>query len=108
MKARRFDDVLRSRGYKVREQSKYQGQNVYVKEHLFNKVICTVTKDTHGKAQEMTFLIVGQHERLPRDINEFKEAEGDREYLAKEAVKIHECFEQLKQLKSPKHIYCFN
>lgn len=108
MKAKRFDEVLRARGYRCVEQVRYQGTNVYIKTHLYNAVVCEVKKDTHGKAQEMNFTFIGGKKTPAKDIQTFKEVEGDREYLAKEAVKIHECFEQLKQLKSPKHIYCFN
>ena len=106
MKARRFDEVLRARGFKVRERTDYQGLNVYEKEHKFNKIVCYVEKDSHGKAQSMTFNIYNTL-KTPKDMVEFKEQEFDRNYLVKEATKIHEAFEQLKVLKSPKHIYCF-
>ena len=106
MKARRYDDILRARGFKTRERTDYQGVNIYEKEHKFNKVVCTVVKDTHGKAQVMLFNIYHTL-RFPQSMEEFKEQEFDRDYLYKEATKIHEAFEQLKQLKSPKHIYCF-
>jgi len=106
MKARRYDDILRARGYKVRERTNYQGLNVYVKEHKYNKVVCTVIKDTHGKAQSMTFNIYNTL-KTPQDMVEFKEQEFDRSYLVKEATKIHEAFETLKTMKSPKHLYCF-
>ena len=106
MKARRFDEVLRARGYKCRERSDYQGLNVYVKEHKYNKIVCTVVKDSHGKAQSMTFNIYGTL-KVPSDMTEFKEQEFDRSYLAKEANAIHEAFEKLKEMKSPKHLYCF-
>lgn len=110
MKARRFDEILRARGYKVQEQVKYQGTNVYIKKHIYNTLICKVEKDSHGKAQTINF-IVGS--KLPEftDLEEFKEkckvANLDREYLIAEAERIKDYFEQLKQLKSPKHIYCF-
>jgi len=107
MKARRFDEILRARGYKVVNQVKYQGTNVYLKTHLYNAVICEVIKDSHGKAQEMTFTFVGGKKTPTKDIQTFREVEGDREYLVKEALKIHEAFEELKQLKAPKHLYCF-
>ena len=107
MKARRFDEVLRARGYKCRERSEYQGINIYEKDHKFNKVVCYVIKDSHGKAQSMSFNIFNQINRIPNDMVEFKEQEFDRSYLVKEAEKIFEAFEQLKTLKSPKHIYCF-
>lgn len=106
MKARRYDDILRARGFKVRERTDYQGTNIYVKEHLYNKVVCTVIKDSHGKAQSMNFNIYNTL-RTPKDMIEFKEAEFDRSYLVKEAQKIHEAFETLKAMKSPKHLYCF-
>ena len=103
MKARRFDEVLRARGYKCRERSEYQGVNIYEKDHKFNKVVCYVTKDSHGKAQTMSFNI--SQKNIPMTFEDFKTQEFDREYLWREANKIHECFEQLKQMKSPKHIY---
>ena len=105
MKARRFDEILRARGYKVVSQTKYDGLNMYIKKHKYNSSYCYVEKDTHGKAQSMNFNITNNN--LPQNMDEFKEAEFDRGYLAKEAEKIHEAFEQLKVLKSPKHIYCF-
>lgn len=107
MKVRNYRQVLKARGFKCREQSKYQGLNVFEKEHLYNKVVCTVIKDTHGKAQSMTFNIYGTL-RTPKDMVEFKEAEFDRSYLVKEANVIHDAFEKLKEMKSPKHLYCFN
>ena len=106
MKARRFDEVLRARGYKCRERSDYQGLNVYVKEHKYNKIVCTVVKDSHGKAQSMTFNIYGTL-KVTSDMTEFNEQDFDRSYLAKEANAIHEAFEKLKEMKSPKHLYCF-
>lgn len=106
-KFKRFDEVLRSRGYKAVNQVKYQGTNVYLKTHLYNAVICEVVKDSHGKAQEMAFTFVGGKKTPAKDIQTFKEVEGDREYLTKEALKIHEAFEELKNLKSPKYIYKF-
>lgn len=106
MKAKNYNQVLRARGYKARELSQYQGTCVYVKEHKFNKIVCTVVKDTHGKGQEMTFNIYTTL-RLPKNMDEFKEQEFDRSYLVKEATKIHEVFETLKTMKAPKHLYCF-
>jgi len=107
MKAKNYNQVLRARGYKARKLSEYQGQCIYEKNHLYNKVVCYIEKDSHGKAQTMTFAIYNQIDRIPKDMVEFKEAEFDRSYLVKEAQKIHEAFTQLKELKSPKHIYCF-
>lgn len=104
MKAKNYNDILRARGFKCMERSDYQGINVYTKEHKFNKVVCYVEKDTHGKGQTMTFNIYNTL-KTPKDMVEFKEQEFDRGYLYKEATKIHEAFEQLKLLKSPKHIY---
>ena len=106
MKAKNYNQILKSRGYVVRERSNYQGQNVFVKEHLFNKVVCIAEKDSHGKGQTMMFNIYGTL-RTPTNMEEFKKANLDREFLYREALKIHEAFEQLKQLKSPKHLYCF-
>lgn len=106
MKAKNYNQVLRARGYRARELTDYAGTCVYVKEHLFNKIVCTVTKDSHGKGQEMTFNIYNTL-RTPKDMVEFKDAEFDRSYLVKEAEKIHEAFETLKTMKAPKHLYCF-
>ena len=106
MKAKNYLQVLKARGFKVREHTDYRGTNVFVKEHKFNKVVCTIEKDTHGKAQTMTFNIFNAM-RLPSNIDEFKEAEFDRQYLTKEALAIHDAFEQLKTMKAPKHLYCF-
>jgi len=106
MKARRYDEVLRARGYKVIKHNEYQGTDIYEKKHLFNTIYCSVVKDTHGKAQEMNFMITGGN-KIPSDFEDFKRASLDHEFLAREAVKIHDCFEQLKQMKSPKHLYCF-
>ena len=106
MKAKNYNQVLRARGYRARELSEYQGQCVYVKEHLFNKIVCTVEKDSHGKGQTMTFNIYSTL-RIPKNMEEFKSAEFDRGYLVKEAEAIHKAFEELKTLKAPKHLYCF-
>jgi hypothetical protein len=108
MKAKDYSQILKARGYRVAGSvNKYEGVDVYIKSHLYNAVICEVVKDSHGKAQEMTFTFVGGKKTPAKDIQTFKEVEGDRQYLTTEAIKIHECFEQLKQMKSPKHIYCF-
>jgi len=106
MKAKNYNQVLRARGYKARELTNYDGVNVYEKEHLYNKIVCTIVKDTHGKGQTMTFNIYNTL-RTPKDMTEFKEAEFDRSYLVKEAQAIHKAFEELKVLKAPKHLYCF-
>ena len=103
MKVRRYDELLRARGYKCVGHNDYQGTDVYEKEHSKNTIMCYVNKDTHGKAQEMTFIIYNFTN--PENFEDFKKIEFDREYLWREANKIHECFEQLKQMKSPKHIY---
>ena len=104
MKVKSYNQLLRARGFKTRELSTYQGVNVFEKEHLYNKIVCTVIKDTHGKGIEMTFNIYSTL-RTPKDMVEFKEAEFDRSYLVKEAQVIHNAFEQLKVLKAPKHIW---
>jgi hypothetical protein len=108
MKARRFDEILRARGFKCRERptATYAGKCVYVKEHLYNKIVCEVDMDTHGKGQNMMFNIYGTL-RTPTDMEEFKKANLDREFLYREALKIHEAFETLKQMKGKKHLYCF-
>jgi len=104
MKATTYAQILKACGYKCIEKSKYQGVNVYEKQHIFNKIVCTVIKDSHGKGAEMTFNAYGTL-RTPKDMYEFKNAEFDRSYLVKEATKIHQAFEELKSKKSPKHIY---
>jgi len=111
MKARNYRQILENRGYKAETINEYQGTDVYTKKHTYNTLICKVEKDSHGKAQKINF-IVGS--KLPEftDLEEFKEkckvANLDREYLIAEAERIKDYFEQLKVLKSPKHIYCFN
>ena len=107
MKVKDYRQVLKARGYKCYERSDYQGTNIFVKEHLYNKIVCTIVKDTHGKAQTMTFNIYPTL-RTPTDMVEFGEQEFDRGYLFKEAKAIHNAFEELKEKKSPKYIYCFN
>lgn len=106
MKAKNYNQVLRSRGYRARELTDYEGICVYEKEHLFNKIVCYVKKDSHGKGQEMTFNVYSTL-RLPQNMEEFKAQEFDRSYLVMEAQKIHDAFEGLKKLKSPKHLHCF-
>ena len=104
MKVRRYDELLRARGYKVVQYTKYYGTNIYIKSHAKNTIVCYVKKDTHGKAQEMTFGFENSNTDI-KEFEDFKKIEFDREYLWREANKIHECFEQLKQMKSPKHVY---
>ncbi len=103
MKVRRYDELLRARGYEALIKNEYKGTDLYIKIHATNEITCRVEKDSHGKAQTMMFEI-NQHKK-PKDFEEFKKSEFDREYLWREANKIHEYFEQLKQMKSPKHIY---
>jgi len=108
MKFRNYHQVLKARGYKVRELSKYQGLNVFEKEHLYNKIVCTIMKDSHGKGQTITFNIYNTL-RTPKNMIEFGDAEFDRSYLVKEAKVIVEAFEKLREMKAPvKYIYCFN
>lgn len=108
MKFRNYHQVLRARGYKARELSKYQGLNVFEKEHLYNKIVCTIVKDAHGKGQTITFNIYNTL-RTPKNMTEFHDAEFDRSYLVKEAKVICEAFEKLREMKAPvKYIYCFN
>lgn len=102
MKARRYDDILRARGYKPVERTKYQGVNLYKKVHKYNACFCQVIKDTHGKGQSIEITITSQISIDP-DIK--KEIELDAGYLQKEAHKIIEAFIKLKEMKSPKHIY---
>lgn len=104
MKVSNYAQLLKSRGYKCRERSEYQGVNEFEKEHLYNKIVCYVVKDTHGKGVSMTFTAYTGR-KLPKDMVEFKEAEFDRSYLVMEAKKIFDAFEELKTKKSPKHIY---
>lgn len=113
MKIRRFDELLRARGYKlirthrgnVVSENSYARIDVYEKQHTENKVECSVKFDTHGKAQTMNFYITSKKLFGHDNFEGFKIAEFDRSYLAKEAEKIHDAFEQLKQMKAPKHIY---
>lgn len=106
MKAKNYNQVLRARDYKAIELSEYEGQCVYVKEHMFNKIVCYVEKDSHGKGQTMMFAI-SSTARTPQNMFEFKAAEFDRGYLVKEAEAIHKAFEELKSMKAPKRLYCF-
>jgi hypothetical protein len=105
MKALNYRQILKARGYKAVEQTKYQGQNIFIKQHKYNSVYCIIMKDTHGKAQTMTFNILNN--TFPGNMVEFKEAEFDRDYLEREANTIHTAFEELKTKKAPKYIYCF-
>ncbi len=109
MKIKDYAQALRLRGFKVLELSKYQGVNVYVKEHKFNKVVCRVYKDTHGKAQEMVFNIVPNFVKnemfTPKTMDEFNQAEFDRSYLVQEAKTLYKVFNELKQIKAPKCVY---
>ena len=107
MKVKNYRQVLKARGYKCIESSDYQGVNTFYKEHLYNKIVCTVIKDTHGKGRVMSFNVYNTL-RTPTNMTEFNEQEFDRSYLVKEAKVIYEAFEQLKEMKSPKHLYCFN
>ena len=102
-KFRRYDELLRARGYTIVEHNEYQGCDIYVKKHTYNEILCFVEKDSHGKAQDMNFKFIWS--KLQGSFESLKRIEFDREYLWREANKIHECFEQLKQMKSPKHIY---
>ena len=107
MKVKNYHQVLRARGYKARELSEYAGTNIFEKEHLYNKIVCTVVKDSHGKGQTMTFNIYNTL-RVPKTMNEFHDAEFDRSFLVKEAKVIHEAFEKLRDMKGPvKYLYCF-
>jgi len=98
MIATRFDRLLKDHGYKEVSHSKYEGECVYEKEHLYTKIICTVKKDSHGKAQEMTFNAFNGR-KSPTDMYEFKQAEFDRSYLVKEADILHTAFESLRNQK---------
>ena len=102
MKVRNYDQVLKARGYECIKSTKYQGTNVYVKKHTYNVITCMVGKDAHGKAQEMWFTITDQ---FHPDTEVQKKIDLDAEYLFLEAKKIRKAFEQLKQMKAPKHIY---
>lgn len=104
MKAKNYNQVLRARGYKSRELVDYEGICVYEKVHRFNKIVCYVKKDSHGKGQEMTFNFY-QTFTTPQNMVEFKEQEFDRSYLVKEANVIHEAFVKLREMKAPKYIY---
>lgn len=100
MKVKDYRQLLKARGYHVVEQTKYQGTNTFVKSHKYWNSYCVIEKDTHGKGQSIIFNITNN--QFPKDMVEFKDAEFDRSYLAKEATKIHETFEELKSKKAPK------
>ena len=102
MKAKNYRQILESRGYKANIVNKYQGTDVYVKEHKYSIITCMVKKDTHGKAQDMWFAITSQ---IKQDKEIQKRIDSDADFLSIEANKIHNAFEQLKSMKSPKHIY---
>lgn len=104
MKAKNYNQVLRARGYKAVEQTKYQGTNVYVKKHKYNVSTCTVIKDTHGKGQSIEFTITSQ---VSIDPEIKKQIDFDASYLATEAGKIIEAFVKLREMKAPKYLYCF-
>lgn len=102
MKIRNYRQLLEARGYRCEFCNEYEGTDLYTKTHTDNTVRCWVKKDSHGKAQTISFLIDSAR---PVDVEKLKLVEFDRSYLVKEILKIHEAFEQLKQMKSPKHIY---
>ena len=117
MKARNYAQVLKARGYK-RTMTDYvmsqvyrwdyeAGQIVvYVKEHLYNKVRIVIRKDSHKKGLTFEASIFTTAE-ASKSLENFKKAEFDRQFLATEIIKIHEAFDQLKQMKAPKYLYCF-
>ena len=117
MKARNYAQVLKARGYKrtmtdyvMSQVYRWDYQDgkivVYVKEHKYNKARIVIWKDSHKKGLTFEASIFTTAD-ASKSIEDFKQAEFDRQYLATEVIKIHEAFEQLKQMKSPKHIYCF-
>ncbi len=102
MKVKDYRQLLKARGYKVLRQTKYQGANVYIKEHKYNVSTCTIIKDTHGKGQSIEFAITSQ---ISLDPEIKKEINFDASYLSMEAGKIIEAFVKLKEMKAPKYIY---
>lgn len=96
MKKLNYWHILKSRGYRPVLLERYNGDCYYVKEHMFNKVLCCVSKDSHGKGTAMTFRIL-HGRRVPMDISEFFEAESDRSYLVKDAKVIFSKFEELRK-----------
>lgn len=107
MKATNYRQILKARGYKSVNLTDYKGICIYEKIHAFNTIRCYIDKDSHGKGQDIYFNFSSNILKTPRDMNEFRQAESDRSYLVLEAEKIREYFELLKQMKSPKYIYCF-
>ena len=109
MKAKNYGEILKARGFKLIDftYTKYQGTNVFVKEHKYNRITCYVEKDSHGKGQNMSFSIVSQLMLLKQEPEAAKQCKSDYEYLVQEANKIYKAFEQLKNMKAPKHLYCF-
>ena len=108
-KFRNYNQVLKSRGYKIFEPSysKYSGETMFIKKHQYNEIHCYVQKDTHGKGQSINFVILSKLVLLRDDPEKAKVCQNDYEYLKMEANKIYEAFEELKNLKSPKYIYKF-
>lgn len=94
----RFDRTLKNHGYKVVSHSRYEGECVYEKEHLYVKIICTVAKDRHGKAQDMWFHAV-PGKKIPRNMDQLKTFDLDIGYLVKEASMIYDAFEALRNQK---------
>lgn len=95
MKKLNYWHILRSRGYRPMSLARHGGDCYYVKEHLFNRVLCHVVKDHHGKGTTMMFQI-SNGERVPKDMSEFLDAEFDRSYLAKEAKMVYTRFRDLR------------
>ena len=95
MKKLNYWHILKSRGYRPLSLARYNGTCHYVKEHLFNKVLCNVSKDSHGKGVAMMFQITDGG-RAPKNMTEFFDAEFDRSYLTKEAKMIYARFESLR------------
>lgn len=102
MKVKDYGQLLKARGYKALEQTKYQGTNIYIKKHKYNVSTCTVIKDTHGKGQSIEFVITSQ---VSLDPEIKKEINFDASYLSTEAGKIIEAFVKLREMKAPKYIY---
>lgn len=92
MKKERFDRLLKRHGYEPRALTEYAGTCSYSKEHAYSEATCYVEKDSHGKGIDMRF-VIRDTAREPRNMAEFKLAEFDRGYLAKEARLLHEAFE---------------
>ena len=108
MKAKDYRQLLKMRGYKLEkvgpyEYSKYGGTTAFVKEHLYNRVVCFVDKDSHGKAQHFDFTITSQLMML-EDKQKKKDCELDYRYLLKEVSELCKACYALRDMKSPKHI----